>query len=112
MSGAFDIGVTDDQMPLSDALDDESEEGARARHRLGRFIEDSPRGAEFRTRMPGLELRGLPLEVVDVDRPAIAEVYERRFVLVRPDGHVAWRADDLPPDPRALVDRIAGFRAG
>jgi hypothetical protein len=53
--------------------------------------------------------RGLPLEVVDVDRPAIAELYERDQVLVRPDGHVAWRADDLPPDPRALVDRIAGF---
>jgi hypothetical protein len=50
-----------------------------------------------------------PLEVVDLDQPEIIELYERRLVLVRPDGHVAWRADDLPPDPRALVDRIAGF---
>jgi len=27
---------------------------------------------------------------------------------VRPDGHVAWRSDALPKDPRALVDRVRG----
>jgi len=184
VSGALDIRSVDDQMPLSHALDDESEEGSRFRLRLGKFIEDSPRGAEFRTRLPGLELgytyeespvcvadgtdpvpntpttyvpsarpggrapharladgrsildlfgrgftllrlgarapdtaagelaarhRRLPLEVVDVERPEIVELYERRLVLVRPDGHVAWRADELPADPGALVDRIGGF---
>jgi hypothetical protein len=29
-------------------------------------------------------------------------------VLVRPDGHVAWRGDDLPDDPLGLVDRVRG----
>jgi hypothetical protein len=51
---------------------------------------------------------GLPLEVVDLDEPAACEAYERRFVLVRPDGHVAWRADDLPTDPTAIVNRVRG----
>jgi hypothetical protein len=52
--------------------------------------------------------RGLPLQVVDLADPAIAELYERRLVLVRPDGHVAWRDDRLPSDAPALVDRIRG----
>ena len=29
-------------------------------------------------------------------------------VLVRPDGHVAWRAAAVPRDPLALIDRIRG----
>lgn len=53
--------------------------------------------------------RRLPLEAVDLDQPEITELYARRFVLVRPDGHVSWRGDEAPRDPHALVDRIAGF---
>ena len=29
-------------------------------------------------------------------------------MLVRPDGHVAWRSDELPADPLALADRVRG----
>jgi len=29
-------------------------------------------------------------------------------VLVRPDGHVAWRDDSPPADPLALTDRVRG----
>jgi 2-polyprenyl-6-methoxyphenol hydroxylase-like FAD-dependent oxidoreductase len=50
----------------------------------------------------------LPLQVVDLAEPAVAERYERRLVLVRPDGHVAWRADTLPADPMALIDCVRG----
>src|SRR5262245_54745557 len=39
--------------------------------------------------------RRLPLEVVAIDDPAVAAAYERSLVLVRPDGHVAWRGDEL-----------------
>jgi hypothetical protein len=38
-------------------------------------------------------------------------LYERRLVLVRPDGMVAWRADSLPDDASLLVATVTG-RAG
>ena len=34
--------------------------------------------------------------------------YERRLVLVRPDGHVAWRADEAPAEAGALIDVVRG----
>jgi hypothetical protein len=52
--------------------------------------------------------RGVPLTTVAVTDPAIAKLYERRLVLVRPDGHVAWRSDAQPTKPLALVDRVRG----
>jgi 2-polyprenyl-6-methoxyphenol hydroxylase-like FAD-dependent oxidoreductase len=54
------------------------------------------------------ERRGVPLDVVELADPKIAALYERRLVLVRPDGHVAWRADALPADALALIDRVRG----
>jgi hypothetical protein len=36
------------------------------------------------------------------------KAYERRLVLVRPDGHVAWRADAEPADAHAIIDRVRG----
>jgi 2-polyprenyl-6-methoxyphenol hydroxylase-like FAD-dependent oxidoreductase len=55
--------------------------------------------------------RGVPLAVVPITDERIAEVYERRLVLVRPDGHVAWRSDTMPDDPLAVVDRVRGAHA-
>jgi 2-polyprenyl-6-methoxyphenol hydroxylase-like FAD-dependent oxidoreductase len=52
--------------------------------------------------------RQVPLTVTTISDPAIAQLYERALVLVRPDGHVAWRSDDLPTDPLALADRVRG----
>jgi hypothetical protein len=52
--------------------------------------------------------RGLPLTVVDVDEPAVSDAYGMSLILVRPDGHVAWRGDGLPDDPLALIDRVRG----
>lgn len=51
---------------------------------------------------------GLPLSAVAIEEPHVLELYERRLVLVRPDGHVAWRADTAPDNPRMLVDRVRG----
>jgi hypothetical protein len=53
-------------------------------------------------------LRRVPLSVVDIGEPEVVKLYERRLILVRPDGHVAWRGDSLPPDPLAVIDRIRG----
>jgi 2-polyprenyl-6-methoxyphenol hydroxylase-like FAD-dependent oxidoreductase len=51
---------------------------------------------------------GLPLTTQSLDEPEAAKLYERRLVLVRPDGHVAWRANALPSDPAGLLDRVRG----
>ena len=51
---------------------------------------------------------GVPLRVVDVRHAAAEQLYQRRLVLVRPDGSVAWRADAVPSDAASLVDTIRG----
>jgi hypothetical protein len=53
---------------------------------------------------------GVPLQVVALDMPDVAALYQGRLVLVRPDGHVAWRADAEPPDARAVIDVVRGAR--
>src|SRR5262249_30878821 len=63
--------------------------------------------------------RGVPLEVHRIDHPAAAALYGFALLLVRPDRHVAWRADREPEDSLQLIDivrgagaRIAARRAG
>ncbi len=55
--------------------------------------------------------RAVPMEVVRFTDSKIASLYERKLVLVRPDGHIAWRGDTLPEDALSLVDRIRGATA-
>lgn len=52
--------------------------------------------------------RRVPLTTVALDEPEAAALYERKLVLVRPDGHVAWRADSVPADPAAVIDTARG----
>jgi 2-polyprenyl-6-methoxyphenol hydroxylase-like FAD-dependent oxidoreductase len=52
--------------------------------------------------------RRVPLRVMSLKEPEILRRYERRLVLVRPDGHVAWRADAPPADPLTLIDTVRG----
>ena len=52
--------------------------------------------------------RGVPLHVTDLADPKIAALYERKLVLVRPDGHVAWRGESCPTDALAVIDRLRG----
>jgi 2-polyprenyl-6-methoxyphenol hydroxylase-like FAD-dependent oxidoreductase len=51
---------------------------------------------------------GLPLSVHRMASPSAAALYGRRLVLVRPDGHVAWRSDALPENATGLIDTIRG----
>ena len=52
--------------------------------------------------------RGVPLDVIAIEQVEIAALYERKLVLVRPDGHVAWRGDAQPGDALALIDCVRG----
>lgn len=56
----------------------------------------------------------VPLKHVRLVEEANAhKIYERRLVLVRPDGHVAWRADEVADVATALdiFERIRGDKA-
>ncbi len=42
---------------------------------------------------PLIDAAPAPLEIVVIDDPALAAIYEAKLVLVRPDTHVAWRGN-------------------
>jgi hypothetical protein len=52
--------------------------------------------------------RAVPLQIVDIANPEIEKLYERKLVLVRPDGHVAWRGDEGPTDAMTFIDVVRG----
>jgi len=56
----------------------------------------------------GAQRAGVPLEVIRMDDKQIREIYERNFVLVRPDGHVAWRGDAIPDNTKDIIDKVRG----
>jgi 2-polyprenyl-6-methoxyphenol hydroxylase-like FAD-dependent oxidoreductase len=72
---------------------------------LLRFGDDAPDGAGL---AGAAKLRGVPLRIATMAGPEAAALYERKLVLVRPDGHVAWRGDAEPSDALAVIDRVRG----
>ncbi len=70
--------------------------------RLGR---EAPDVAPFVDAVKG---SGVPFEVVLLDEPTACALYEKKLVLVRPDGHVAWRGDGLPADADEVMARVSG----
>ena len=51
---------------------------------------------------------GVPLRTYAIKDAEIAKLYQRRLVLVRPDGHVGWRAESVPEDLEKVVDCVRG----
>ena len=52
---------------------------------------------------------GVPLEVIALNDGAVLEAYEDySLVLVRPDGHVAWRSFNAPANAAAVIDTVRG----
>jgi FAD binding domain len=52
--------------------------------------------------------RGVPLKILDLEAPGAPAYDGSRLILSRPDQHVAWRGNNPPADPLALIDRIRG----
>ncbi|TGN16798.1 FAD-dependent monooxygenase [Leptospira ilyithenensis] len=50
----------------------------------------------------------VPLKIIKIEETEIGKVYEKKFILVRPDEHVAWRGDRLPSDSFALLNKVRG----
>jgi 2-polyprenyl-6-methoxyphenol hydroxylase-like FAD-dependent oxidoreductase len=69
--------------------------------RFDRRVATSPLEAAARERR-------VPLAVADVADQAIAPLYGRKLVLVRPDGFVAWRGDSAPSNAFEIVDTVRG----
>jgi hypothetical protein len=52
--------------------------------------------------------RGVPMAVLDVVPREPSAAYRHALVLNRPDCHVAWRGDQVPENPHALIDLVRG----
>ena len=52
--------------------------------------------------------RGAPLLVQAISRADIRTLYECDLVLVRPDGHVAWRGSHVPENTESLAALVCG----
>ena len=72
---------------------------------LLRMGDDAPDTAPFEQ---AFSRRGAPLSVFSIRHPDVCELYACKAVLVRPDGHVAWRSDLIPEDVDGVVDRVCG----
>ena len=69
-------------------------------------------GASAAALVQAAHARRVPLDIVSIPDRHIAGLYERNLVLVRPDGHVAWRADALDRDPVEILDIVRGAAFG
>jgi len=66
------------------------------------------RRADVSVFLSGAAAAGVPLALLDLEAEEAPDAYRHRLVLSRPDGHVAWRGDEPPTDPRGLIERICG----
>jgi 2-polyprenyl-6-methoxyphenol hydroxylase-like FAD-dependent oxidoreductase len=51
---------------------------------------------------------GVPLQVHHIKNIQAKKLYAKHFVLVRPDGHVAWRGDEGPKDSKDFWLTVCG----
>ena len=64
--------------------------------------------ADLEALMSAAHFRGVPITHTAIDDRRIADLYERKLVIVRPDGHVAWRGDKPPREASAIIDSMRG----
>ena len=67
-------------------------------------------GADAEPLVRAARERGVPLRVETIENEEARALYETKLVLVRPDGHVAWRGDAAPDNSGAIIDTVRGAR--
>ena len=65
-------------------------------------------GAEAPQLLAALEAANVPVSVYRSHDSELRTLYAEPLVLVRPDGHVAWRGDQDPENAVAVVDKVRG----
>ena len=53
---------------------------------------------------------GIPMRLVQIDNEEARELFTADLILIRPDHHVAWQADDPPTDPQCLLRHVVGWQ--
>lgn len=89
-------------------------DGASLFDHLGRgftLLSFGAAGAGARRLEAAAAARGVPFTILEADVPEAGELYERRYALIRPDQHVAWRGDEVPAEAEALLDRVTAAAA-
>jgi hypothetical protein len=72
---------------------------------LVRFGHVAPEDTEI---VDAAKSRGMPITIQSIHDAKAAAIYDAALVLVRPDGHVAWRGHRAPDDPSAAIDQVRG----
>jgi hypothetical protein len=75
------------------------------RYTLVRVGENAPAGSAFEDAFAN---RKVPFQQVQLTKPDAVKLYEKKLVLVRPDGHVCWRGDMPPQNVQQVVDSVRG----
>ncbi len=55
------------------------------------------------------QVLGIPLSVHVIEQPDVCELYAHAWVLVRPDGHTAFRSDEVPQNSLDLWQQLCGL---
>lgn len=51
---------------------------------------------------------GVPLKILKPNARELADLYQARYALIRPDQHIAWRADEVPSQAASLLEKVIG----
>jgi len=88
------------------------DDGSSLYDRFGRgftLLVTGPGGADDSGRLAqAADACSLPLTILSLPDPRLAELYGTRLALIRPDQHVAWRGDRLAAEPGRILDHIRG----
>jgi 2-polyprenyl-6-methoxyphenol hydroxylase-like FAD-dependent oxidoreductase len=71
------------------------------------LVANKPNGAQEPFARAAQELK-VPLTTQSFEPQPVKDLYERDYVLVRPDGHVCWRGDSAPTDPKQTLSTVTG----